>query len=165
MTLVDPRVGTDSRLHTEVAARKRDVSVSGRPLWQRTYSLAALLSRLHSGDTLLCCAGGDERRSGEEKKQSKQQAGCGLSDNTPPAMVELRPRGNSSCPRVLSVSLLLLLLAALLPSTHVVSAAAAAITRGDFPEGFVFGAGASAYQVGVVGVLLYLCLFLPMGSE
>ena len=72
-------------------------------------------------------------------------------------MVELTPRGNGCCPRVLSVSLLLLLLAALLPSTHVVSAAAAAaITRGDFPEGFVFGAGASAYQVGV-GVLLFLC--------
>jgi len=42
---------------------------------------------------------------------------------------------------VLSVSLLLL--AALLWK-HV---SAAAITRGDFPEGFVFGAGASAYQI------------------
>ncbi|NP_001182995.1 Beta-glucosidase 31 precursor [Zea mays] len=53
----------------------------------------------------------------------------------------LRPRGDGCCPRVLSVSLLLL--AALLWK-HV---SAAAITRGDFPEGFVFGAGASAYQI------------------
>jgi len=65
-------------------------------------------------------------------------------------VMELRPRGDGCCSRVLSVSLLLLL--ATLLWKHV-SAAAAAITRGDFPEGFVFGAGTSSYQVGV-GVLL-----------
>ncbi|CAD6339200.1 unnamed protein product [Miscanthus lutarioriparius] len=58
-------------------------------------------------------------------------------------VMELRPRGDGSCPRVLSVSLLLLLAALLWK--HV--SAAAAITRGDFQEGFVFGAGTSAYQV------------------
>nr|ACG30408.1 hypothetical protein [Zea mays] len=57
-------------------------------------------------------------------------------------MEPLRPRGDCCCPRVLSVCLLLL---AALPWKHV---SAAAITRDDFPEGFVFGAGASAYQVG-----------------
>ena len=59
-------------------------------------------------------------------------------------VMELRPRGDGCCSRVLSVSLLLLL--ATLLWKHV-SAAAAAITRGDFPEGFVFGTAASAYQV------------------
>lgn len=45
---------------------------------------------------------------------------------------------DSSCLRVLRVSLLLAVLFA---------PAAAAITRDDFPDGFVFGAGSSSYQV------------------
>jgi beta-glucosidase len=42
----------------------------------------------------------------------------------------------------LSCAVLLLLLAVASPA-----AAAAAITRGDFPPGFVFGTGSSAYQI------------------
>jgi hypothetical protein len=58
--------------------------------------------------------------------------------------------------------LLLLLAAAVAPAELSVGAAAAsgAVTRADFPAGFVFGVGSSAYQVRLVGGAV--SLFVPM---
>ncbi|EMS48764.1 hypothetical protein TRIUR3_06839 [Triticum urartu] len=52
----------------------------------------------------------------------------------------MRTAGRTPATRAISCVLLLLLAVASQ------GAAAAAITKGDFPQGFVFGTGSSAYQ-------------------